>query len=92
MQSRTKSSDATSRFTRTSDQDMLESAYEKCLLYELAKRGFPVESQIVLPLIYDGITIDAGYRIDLRVAKLVIVEVKAIEKCTRFTRRNCCAT
>lgn len=58
---------------------MLESAYEKCLVYELAKRGLGVEHQIVLPWIYDGITIDAGYRLDLRVSGLVIVEVKAVE-------------
>jgi GxxExxY protein len=59
---------------------MLESAYEKCLVYELAKRGLAIESQIILPLIYEGITIDAGYRLDLRVAGLVIVEIKAIEE------------
>ena len=58
---------------------MLESAYEKCLVYEMVKRGFHVEHQVVLPLIYDGITIDAGYRLDLRISRLVIVEVKAIE-------------
>ena len=58
---------------------MLESAYEKCLVYELAQRGFFVESQVVLPLTYKGITIDAGYRLDLRVAQAVIVEVKAIQ-------------
>jgi GxxExxY protein len=58
---------------------MLESAYEKCLVYELAQRGFFVERQVVLPLTYKGITIDAGYRLDLRVAQTVIVEVKAIQ-------------
>jgi GxxExxY protein len=58
---------------------MLESAYEKCLVYELAKRGLAIERQIVLPLIYDGITIDAGYRLDLRVSDLVIVEIKAVD-------------
>ena len=56
---------------------MLESAYERCLVYELAQRGFFVESQVVLPLRYSGITIDAGYRLDLRVAKQIIIEVKA---------------
>src|SRR5688500_19303929 len=59
---------------------MLESAYEKCLAYELAQRGLLVETQIILPLAYKGITIDAGYRLDLRVERQVIVEVKAVEE------------
>lgn len=58
---------------------MLESAYETCLCYELTQRGFFVERQLVLPLIYKGITIDAGYRLDLRVERQVIVEIKAVE-------------
>lgn len=59
---------------------MLESAYEKCLVYELAERGFNVESQVVLPLKYKRITIDAGYRLDVRVEKQVVVEVKAVDE------------
>jgi GxxExxY protein len=59
---------------------MLESAYDKCLIYELTQRGFFVESQVTLPLKYKGITIDAGYRLDLLVEKQVIVEVKAAEE------------
>lgn len=59
---------------------MLESAYEQCLVYELMQRGFFVETQVVLPLQYKGITIDAGYRLDLRVERHVIVEVKAVEE------------
>jgi GxxExxY protein len=59
---------------------MLESAYEKCLVYELVQRGLFVESQVVLPLKYKEITIDAGYRLDMRVAQQVIVEVKAVEE------------
>ena len=48
-------------------------------MYELSKRGLKVETQVVVPLIYDGITIDAGFRVDLRVAGSVIVELKSIE-------------
>jgi GxxExxY protein len=59
---------------------MLESAYEKCLVFELVRRGLAVESQVVLPLRYKGNTIDAGYRIDLRVEGQVIVEVKAVDE------------
>ena len=59
---------------------LLESAYEACLFHELGKRGLKVSSQAVLPVIYDGVKIDVGYRIDLLVADMVIVELKAVEK------------
>jgi len=57
---------------------LLESAYEACLAHELRKRGHEVGVQVVLPVDYDGIHIDAGYRLDLLVDDLVIVEVKAV--------------
>lgn len=59
---------------------LLESAYETCLEYELTKRGFTVERQIPQPVIYHEIEIDAGYRTDLLVNGLVIVELKAVEQ------------
>jgi GxxExxY protein len=59
---------------------LLESAYEACLAHELRKRGFKVMSQVGLPVVYDGVTIDVGYRIDLLVEDSVIVELKAVEK------------
>jgi len=59
---------------------LLESAYEKCLAYELTQSGFLVERQVVLPLTYAGMLIDAGYRLDLRVDGKVIVEIKAVDK------------
>lgn len=59
---------------------LLESAYFHCLLHELQKLPLLVESEVSLPIAYDGIKIDAAYRIDFRVANLVIVEVKAVEK------------
>jgi GxxExxY protein len=59
---------------------LLESAYEACLLHELRKLGLAVLSQVTLPLHYDGLIIDAGYRIDLMVEDRVIVELKAVEK------------
>lgn len=58
---------------------LLESAYHACLLHELRKRGFTVASQVGLPVIYDGEKIELGYRIDLIVNGLVIVEVKCVE-------------
>lgn len=58
---------------------LLESAYETCLVYELKQKGLEVKQQIALPLVYKGIRLDAGYRIDLFVEKKVIVELKSVE-------------
>jgi GxxExxY protein len=58
---------------------LLESAYEACLAYELRKQGLEVAQQIGLPVIYDGVRLDLGYRIDLIVEDLVIIEVKSVE-------------
>jgi GxxExxY protein len=59
---------------------LLESAYEACLVHELRKSGFKVAQQVELPVIYDGVRIDLGYRIDLVVNDCVIVELKCVEK------------
>src|SRR6476661_1462020 len=59
---------------------LLESAYEACLSYELRKRGLIVLNQFPVPVIYDGIQMEVGYRADLLVDNAVIVELKAIEK------------
>ena len=61
---------------------LLESAYEGCLKHELTKRGLKVLSQVTLPVIYDGVKIDVGYRVDLLVEDSVIVELKAVERLT----------
>ncbi len=58
---------------------LLESTYEACLAHELRKRGFAVFRQVALPVCYDGELIEAGYRIDLIVNDIVIVEIKAVE-------------
>jgi GxxExxY protein len=58
---------------------LLESAYQRCIIYELRKRGLKTESEINLPLEYDGIRIEAGYRIDLRVEDCIIVENKTVD-------------
>ena len=63
---------------------LLESAYEACLMHELAKAGLKVSSQVGLPLEYDGVKLDIGYRIDLLVEDLVIVEVKSVEAITNI--------
>ena len=58
---------------------LLESAYEVCLAHELRKRGLGVQTQVALPVLYDGIQVDLGYRIDLLVENAVVVELKALE-------------
>ena len=59
---------------------LLESAYEVCLAHELGKRGRKVERQVALPINYDGVRLDAGYRIDLLVSGAVIVELKSVDR------------
>lgn len=58
---------------------LLESAYELCLLYELERLGLRVERQKGLPLVYKEIGLEIGYRIDLLVEGLIVVEIKAVE-------------
>ncbi len=58
---------------------LLESAYQECLFYELQKTGLFVEKEKALPLIYEAVKLDCGYRIDLMVEKQVVVEVKSVE-------------
>ena len=59
---------------------LLESAYRECLAYELRRRGFKVRTEVTLPVVYEGVRIDLGYRVDLLVEDAVVVEVKAVRK------------
>jgi GxxExxY protein len=59
---------------------LLESAYETCLAFELRERGFRVEQQLPLPVIYKNVKLDCGYRLDLVVEDSVILEIKAIQE------------
>src|SRR5712692_3623572 len=61
---------------------LLESAYEACLVFELRERGFKVEQQKPLPVVYKNVKLDCGYRLDLVIEDRVIVEIKAVEKLT----------
>ena len=58
---------------------LLESAYAVCLRHELIKRGLRVTSEVPVPVVYDGIKLEAGYRLDPVVEDTVVVELKAIE-------------
>ena len=59
---------------------LLESAYEACLHKELELQNLDAKKQVELPVFYKGVNLDCGYRIDLLVAKRVIVELKTVEK------------
>jgi len=58
---------------------LLESAYTACLRHELIKRGLKVTSEVPVPVVYDGIRLEAGYKLDLLVEDTLVVELKAIE-------------
>jgi GxxExxY protein len=59
---------------------LLESSYECCLMYELAKEGILAENQVVLPINYKGVLIESGYRIDILLPEKLIIELKAVDK------------
>jgi len=60
-------------------QGLLESAYEACLAYELRNMGLQVLTQVPLPLTYKEVKLDIGYRLDLLVEDLVLIEVKSVD-------------
>lgn len=58
---------------------LLESAYEECLAREIADREIPFERQRAIPVVYKGLKLDCGYRLDLLVAGKIVVELKSVE-------------
>lgn len=61
---------------------LLESSYQACLIYELKKKGLNIESEKGLPLIYEEVKLECGYRIDILVESKVIIELKTVEAFT----------
>lgn len=61
---------------------LLEAVYETCLKYELERRGLRVQRQVALPVIYEGMRFETGYRLDMLVEASVIVELKSVEAVT----------
>ena len=59
---------------------LLECIYVACLVYELRRRGLQVETEVVVPVFYDGVRLDVGLRLDILVEGKVIIEAKAVEK------------
>ena len=74
--------DAALKVHRELGPGLLERTYKICLEHELIKRGYSVERQKVQPVHYDGIVIDAGYRIDLLINDRVVIELKAVTELT----------
>ena len=67
---------------------LLESVYEVVLAHELREMGLSVERQVPIPIVYDGLQFEAGFRADLVVHELVIVELKAVEALTNTHRKQ----
>jgi len=61
---------------------LLESAYQRCLVYELQKTNLHIESELRLPIIYEKIKLDRGYRIDILVENQVLIELKSVDTIT----------
>jgi GxxExxY protein len=76
--------DAAIKVHRVLGPGLLESAYEQCLAHELGRRGCRVRRQVALPVMFEGLRVDAGYRLDIVVNDSVLIEVKAVEALLRL--------
>jgi GxxExxY protein len=72
--------DAAFRVHTTLGPGLLESVYEACLSHELSKRGLDRQQQVAMPIIYDGLRLEGGLRLDLIVGGELVVEIKAVER------------
>ena len=61
---------------------LLESSYKECLFYEIQKTGYYVEKEKALPLVYEAVKLDIGYRIDILVENKLVIEIKSVESFT----------
>ena len=80
--------DASLKIHKALGPGLLESVYEEVLHYELSKRGINSQRQVALPVIYEDVKMDVGFRIDLLVEEQVIVELKSVEKITPFFKKK----
>ena len=71
--------DAAFKVHKTLGPGLLESVYEVCLAHELRLRGLVVETQVDVPIVYEGVHLDAGLRLDMLVEKQLLVELKSVE-------------
>ncbi len=65
---------------RTLGPGLLESVYEQCLAYELHSRSYRIDRQVALPVFYRDVCLEAGFRIDILVNDLVVIELKTVER------------
>jgi len=72
--------DSAFKVHQTLGPGLLESVYESCVCIELTRRGISYEKQAPMPLVYEGVNVDGGFRLDLLVEKSVVMEIKAVEK------------
>ena len=80
--------DAAYTLHRNLGPGLLESAYEAVMIHELQKRGLVVSAQVAVPIIYETVRLDTGFRADLVVEDLVIVELKSIDKVAPVHRKQ----
>ncbi len=69
---------------KTLGPGLLESTYQRCLEYELGKTGIPFQSEVFMPVKYETLHIDNGFRVDLIIDNQVIIELKSVEKITEI--------
>ncbi len=67
---------------------LLESAYERTLIYEQKKRGLYVETQVSIPIIYEEIQLESAFRLDLLINKKVVIEIKSVEKLSQLHHKQ----
>ena len=72
--------DSAFKVHKTFGPGLLESTYQTCLAYELTQRGLSVDSEVALPIQYDGHLLEPGYRIDMLIENCIIIENKAVEQ------------
>ena len=71
--------DCALRVHRTLGPGLLESTYRQCLVHELNKQHVSVQAEVALPILYDGLLLESGYRMDLLVNDAIVVELKAVD-------------
>jgi len=75
--------DAAYKVHSTLGPGLLESVYEACLAHELQRRQIQTQTQLIIPIVYEGLHLETGLRIDMLVAKQLLVEIKAVEQMNR---------
>ena len=75
--------DAAYKVHSTLGPGLLESVYEACLAHELQRRKIPTQTQLVIPVVYEGLRLESGLRIDMLIDEQLLVEIKAVDQMNR---------